>query len=81
MPVHNTQICVFNNRILYAANNCSGSIFQLVTDMDGRTSKYNITPGWYYFRLKYDDGITKLIGSDSLEIKPQIIVDTMMLVR
>lgn len=50
------NICVFNNQTLAEADTCNGSIFKIVTDMNGQGVYYNLAAGTYYLRARLKVG-------------------------
>lgn len=67
-PVYQTQLCLFNSRVLFAADTCLGNIDQKNTGINGKAIFTNLSAGKYYIRARAQFGDLILKGADSIEV-------------
>lgn len=74
-PVNNVALCIFNSQVLFDSDSCAGSSFQKNTDVYGKAGLYNIAPGTYFVRAKYQVGNTVLKGTDRVNVSGTVLPD------
>lgn len=59
---------VFNSALLFAADTSAGRTYDMITNSNGISNKYNMAPGKWFLRVKTRIGNLSLSGEDTVDI-------------
>lgn len=71
--VPNVTAWVFSSPVLFAADSISGKDFDMVTNENGISNRYNLSPITYYLRVKTQIGNVPLAGEASVTLSEKEI--------
>ncbi|GEO03362.1 hypothetical protein AAE02nite_10260 [Adhaeribacter aerolatus] len=85
--ISGVNLCVFISRVVFGGRSCSGSTYQLITDHNGKASKFGLNPGKYfvygtiktYGKMKTDSTIFENI--DSLIVEENKITNRELILK
>lgn len=72
---------VYNSRQLFDADTSAGKVFDMVTNENGISNKYNIGAGKYFVRIKTKIGAFQFAGTDSVVVEEKGISNLVMTVN